>query len=74
VPWAVSDAPADFVQTILRAIVGIELELTALTGKWKVTQNRPAADRTGVVEGLQAVGGEAARALAAQVAQPGADT
>ena len=73
-PWAVGDAPADFVQSLLRAIVGIELELTALTGKWKVTQNRSAADRAGVVGGLQADGGEAAHALAAQVAQPGADS
>ena len=72
-PWAVSDAPADYVQTMLRAIVGIELELTGLSGKWKVTQNRPAADRAGGVDGRQADGGEAARALAAQVAQPGID-
>ncbi len=72
-PWAVSDAPADFVQTMLRAIVGIELELTSLTGKWKVTQNRPAADRAGVVTGLQAVGDDVAMALAAQVQRPGSD-
>jgi len=70
-PWAVSDAPADYVQTMLRAIVGIELELTALSGKWKVTQNRAAPDRAGVVTGLEAVGGDAATALAAQVARPG---
>ena len=73
-PWAVSDAPADYVQSILRGIVGIEVELTALTGKWKVTQNRPAADRAGVVDGLRAEGGEVARALAEQVAQPGVDS
>jgi transcriptional regulator len=72
-PWAVSDAPGDFVQTMLRAIVGIELELTALTGKWKVTQNRSAADRAGVVTGLQAVGEDVAMALAAQVQRPGSD-
>jgi len=72
-PWAVSDAPADYVQTMLRAIVGIELELTALSGKWKVTQNRAAPDRAGVVTGLEAVGGDAATALAAQVARPGSD-
>ena len=72
-PWAVSDAPGDFVQTMLRAIVGIELELTALTGKWKVTQNRSATDRAGVVTGLQAVGDDVAMALAAQVQRPGSD-
>ena len=70
-PWAVSDAPADYVRTMLRAIVGIELELTALSGKWKVTQNRAAPDRAGVVTGLEAVGSDAATALAAQVARPG---
>jgi len=71
-PWSVSDAPADYVETMLRAIVGIEIELEALTGKWKVTQNRSAADRAGVVRGLEAVGGDAATALAAEVAHPGA--
>ena len=52
-PWAVSDAPADYVATMLRAIVGIEIKLTSLTGKWKVSQNRNAADRSGVTDGLQ---------------------
>ena len=55
-PWAVTDAPADYIDTMLRAIVGIEIPLTALIGKWKVSQNRPAADRAGVVAGLNAVG------------------
>jgi transcriptional regulator len=51
-PWAVSDAPADFVQGMLRAIVGFELPIARLEGKWKMSQNRPAEDRAGVVEGL----------------------
>jgi transcriptional regulator len=52
-PWAVHDAPADFVVQLLRAIVGIEIELAApLAGKWKVSQNRSAADRDGVAAGL----------------------
>ena len=51
-PWAVSDAPADYIATMLRAIVGIEIVLTSLTGKWKVSQNRSAADREGVARGL----------------------
>jgi len=53
-PWQVSDAPDDFVQQMLRAIVGIEIALTSLVGKWKVSQNRSAADREGVAEGLAA--------------------
>jgi transcriptional regulator len=64
-PWAPEDAPADFLATMLRAIVGIEIELTApLAGKWKVSQNRSAADRDGVVRGL----GEAVDALKAPMA------
>jgi len=55
-PWTIDEAPPDFMATMLRAIVGIEIELTALTGKWKVSQNRPAADRDGVVHGLAAQG------------------
>ena len=53
-PWAVADAPADFVQQMLRAIVGIEIALTGLVGKWKVSQNRGQADRHGVTAGLAA--------------------
>ncbi|MEQ1804740.1 MAG: FMN-binding negative transcriptional regulator [Burkholderiaceae bacterium] len=56
VPWAVSDAPDDYIETMLRAIVGIEVELSVLQGKWKVTQNRNAADRQGVVYGLEQQG------------------
>ena len=70
-PWAVGDAPDDYIETMLRAIVGIEIELTALTGKWKASQNRPAADREGVVRGLEALGDDNARALAREVADPG---
>ena len=55
-PWAITDAPPDYIDTMTRAIVGIELTLTALTGKWKVSQNRPAADRAGVAGGLRAAG------------------
>ena len=67
-PWAVSDAPADFIQSQLRAIVGVRLEITAMTGKWKMSQNRNAADRAGVVAGLRADGGPAAEAVADAVA------
>ena len=52
-PWAVADAPADYIATMLRNIVGIESPLQDLKGKWKVTQNRSTADRQGVALGLQ---------------------
>lgn len=51
-PWAVSDAPRSFIESQLRGIVGIEVEISAIEGKWKVSQNRPEADRRGVAEGL----------------------
>jgi len=63
-PWRVTDAPADYIEAQLGAIVGLELRLTRLVGKWKMSQNRPAQDRAGVVDGLQREGGEAGRAIA----------
>jgi transcriptional regulator len=58
-PWAVTDAPDDYVQQMLRAIVGIEIAVDRLVGKWKLSQNRSDADRAGVVAGLQAGGADA---------------
>jgi transcriptional regulator len=52
-PWAVSDAPGDFVQGMLNGIVGIRMPIVRLEGKIKMSQNRPAADQIGVVEGLR---------------------
>jgi transcriptional regulator len=52
-PWKVTDAPADFIAAQLRAIVGIEIPIRRLVGKWKMSQNRTAADRAGVVAGLE---------------------
>ncbi len=53
-PWHVADAPPDFLEAMLKAIVGIEIEVTRVEGKFKLSQNRSAADRTGVVLGLEA--------------------
>jgi transcriptional regulator len=53
-PWSVGDAPADFVAMQIKAIVGVEMEIVSIEGKWKASQNRPAADREGVIAGLQA--------------------
>ncbi|MEM7429602.1 MAG: FMN-binding negative transcriptional regulator [Pseudomonadota bacterium] len=52
--WQVSDAPERFTETMLRGIVGIEIPITRIEGKWKASQNRPEADRDGVVRGLNA--------------------
>jgi len=51
-PWQVADAPADYIDKLLQAIVGIEVPVERLVGKWKVSQNRSAADRQGVADGL----------------------
>jgi transcriptional regulator len=51
-PWKVSDAPEDFIRSMLEGIVGLELPIERLEGKWKVGQNRDEANRKGVVAGL----------------------
>jgi transcriptional regulator len=55
-PWAVTDAPPEYIETMLRAIIGIEITLSSLRGKWKLSQNRPAADRHGAAQALRQVG------------------
>ena len=55
-PWAVSDAPEPFVAAQFRAIVGIEIPIARIEGKWKMSQNRPEADRTGVAAGFREEG------------------
>ncbi len=55
-PWKVGDAPTPYIQKMLSAIVGFEFSITKLIGKWKVSQNHPAANRQGVVRGLNATG------------------
>lgn len=69
-PWAVGDAPDDYIAGMLRAIVCIEIPLTALVGKYKLSQNRSAADRAGVVAALQAQGDAPAQALADWMQDP----
>jgi transcriptional regulator len=62
-PWAVTDAPPDFLEVMLKGIVGFAIPITRLEGKWKMSQNRPAEDRAGVVEGLTEGGREEVAAL-----------
>jgi transcriptional regulator len=53
-PWSVEDAPAEYIHSLTKAIVGIEIAIESIEGKWKMSQNRPEADRRGVVAGLVA--------------------
>jgi transcriptional regulator len=69
-PWVVGDAPPDFIRGMVNAIIGFELPITRLEGKWKMSQNRPAADQAGVVDAL-GHNGETGAAVAAIVAARG---
>jgi transcriptional regulator len=51
-PWKPSDAPSDYVEALLKAIVGIELAITRIEGKWKVSQNQPEENRMGAADAL----------------------
>jgi transcriptional regulator len=65
VPWKMGDAPADFLSQMLGAIVGIEIEVERLTGKWKLSQNKAAADRRGAAQALDERASDAQQAVAA---------
>ena len=66
-PWSVSDAPRDYTEKLIGAIVGIELTITRLVGKRKTSQNQPPANREGVVRGLEGLETDAAQAMAALI-------
>lgn len=53
-PWALNDAPEKFVQSQLKGIIGFEIPISRMDGKWKLSQNRPAPDKEGVISGLDA--------------------
>ncbi|MBF0277791.1 MAG: FMN-binding negative transcriptional regulator [SAR324 cluster bacterium] len=63
-PWKVADAPRDFIENQLKAIVGIEIPINRISGKWKASQNRSEADREGVIRGLESSKNEQAKATA----------
>lgn len=68
-PWKVSDAPDEYIAKLLPALVGIEIPITRLLGKWKVSQNQPQANRVGVERGLRESGGGSAIAMADELAR-----
>jgi transcriptional regulator len=68
-PWKVSDAPEDYIERLLQGIVGIEIPISNLVGKWKVSQNRPEADKLGVVAGLLSRSDDSSRKMALLVNQ-----
>jgi len=77
-PWKVSDAPKEYTERMIARLVGIEMPITLLIGKWKVSQNRPHGDRLGVAAGLASQGDADSLAMAelvmqASVSSDGAD-
>jgi transcriptional regulator len=71
-PWKISDAPASYMDKMVRNIIGIEMPISHLEGKWKVSQNRPEADRLAVAKGLRDRGDANSLAMAALVLGEGA--
>ena len=76
-PWSVQDAPEDYIDKLLKSIVGLEIRLTSLSGKWKLSQNRSQPDVAGVIAGLERHGDTSPEACVARsmagVATPAAD-
>ena len=68
-PWKVDDAPAEFIERMLGAIVGFEIVISRIEGKWKTNQNRPSHDQLGVVAGLLGKGDSESKAMASLVRQ-----
>lgn len=70
-PWKVPDAPGDYIDKLLGAIVGIEIQIESIQGKFKLSQNRSAQDRQGVIAGLQDSNNSVELALAKRMKQDG---
>ena len=69
-PWHVDDAPEPFIASQIKVIIGVEIPIERIEGKWKVSQNRPESDRIGVIAGFREHG-DSSRAMAALVAERG---
>ena len=67
VPWSIDDAPADYIEKLVAAVVGVAIPIQRIEGKWKTSQNRQDADKMGVVAGLLAKGDDEAKAMASLV-------
>ncbi|OAI13973.1 transcriptional regulator [Methylomonas koyamae] len=69
-PWSVADAPVDFTERLITQIIGIEISVTRLQGKCKVSQNQPPENRNSVIEALRASGQPAMADLVTEAAKP----
>jgi transcriptional regulator len=63
-PWSIEDAPAEYIKALAKAIVGVEISIERLAGKWKLSQNRPPADQAAVIQGLEKIASPASLEMA----------
>jgi transcriptional regulator len=68
-PWSLGDAPRDYIEALMRGIVGVRLTVRELDGRWKLSQNHPEANRRGVIDGLAASAGDGAQAISKAMAR-----
>ena len=68
-PWKIDDAPRDFTEMLMSAIIGVEIPTQRIDGKWKTNQNRPEADKIGVVAGLLGKGDDDSLAMVSLIRQ-----
>lgn len=66
-PWSVQEAPADYIEKMLNAIIGIEISISSIEAKWKVSQNQPDENQAGLIQHLQSSTDEAAMNMAAEI-------
>ncbi|KAL4167286.1 hypothetical protein KRP22_012772 [Phytophthora ramorum] len=68
-PWKVEDAPASYIRTMTKAIVGVEIKITSLGGKWKMSQEESLGDRAGIIQGFQSMGTDAGNWMATTITE-----
>ncbi|KAH7116134.1 transcriptional regulator PAI 2-type [Dendryphion nanum] len=70
-PWHVDDAPSSYIELMRKAIIGVQIEITDIGGKYKMSQEMSAGDRQGVIEGFKALGSDVGAELAKTVEEKG---
>ncbi|KGI78013.1 FMN-binding negative transcriptional regulator [Oleiagrimonas soli] len=73
-PWSVDEAPADYIETQLKGIAGLDIAVERVEGKFKLSQNHPVRNRVGVIQGLRKRSGERDEALATLMLRYGKET
>lgn len=66
-PWSIADAPAEFIDKMLSAVVGINIDVASIVGKWKLSQNQPEINQQGVIQGLSSIDDPVSQRIATMV-------